>query len=84
MGLHPADPAMWASGRVVGRVRSGSSDFEVEVDGQQVPILEAPEKAADMADDSDDPELSEYLVRCPLDRLHDLATGFDSGEGYVR
>jgi len=39
------------------------SDFEVEVDGQKVPILTAPLEAANMAEDSDDPELSEYLVR---------------------
>ena len=39
------------------------SDFEVEVDGAAVPILQAPLEATQMDDDADDPELSEYLAR---------------------
>jgi hypothetical protein len=38
-------------------------DFEVEVDGQMIPILNAPLQAVDMADNADDPVLSEYLAR---------------------
>jgi hypothetical protein len=38
-------------------------DFEVEIDGQRMPILEAPLEASNMGEDADDPELSEYLVR---------------------
>jgi hypothetical protein len=38
-------------------------DFQVEVDGQMVPILSAELHAEDMAEDADDPELSEYLAR---------------------
>lgn len=39
------------------------SDFEVEIDGQTMPILEAPLDASHMGEDSEDPEMSEYLVR---------------------
>jgi hypothetical protein len=38
-------------------------DFQVEVNGQMVPILKAELQAEDMAEDADDPELSEYLAR---------------------
>jgi len=38
-------------------------DFKVKVDGQEVPILEAPLKAPNMGEHRDDPELSEYVVR---------------------
>jgi hypothetical protein len=38
-------------------------DFQVEVNGQMVPILSAELQAEDMAEDADDPELSEYLAR---------------------
>jgi hypothetical protein len=41
----------------------GVGDFEVEVDGVKVPILEAPTQATDMGEDADDPEQSEYLAR---------------------
>jgi hypothetical protein len=50
----------------VGRVVTpavGISDFAVQVDGRDVPILEAPLSATNMGEDADDPELSEYLVR---------------------
>ena len=39
------------------------NDFMVEVDGRSMPILEAPLVAANMADEADDLQLSEYLVR---------------------
>lgn len=39
------------------------NDFEVELDGQMVPILSAPLDASMMDDDAEDPEMSEYLVR---------------------
>ena len=39
------------------------SDFEVEVDGVTVPILQAPLKASNMGEDADDPEQSESLAR---------------------
>lgn len=39
-------------------------DFTVQVDGKNLPILEAPDlKAPHMDDNADDPEKSEYLVR---------------------
>lgn len=38
-------------------------DFIVNFGGQSMSILEAPHKAADMSENSDNPELSEYLVR---------------------
>jgi len=38
-------------------------DFEVEVDGVTVPILQAPLEASNMGEDADDPEQSEYLAR---------------------
>jgi hypothetical protein len=41
----------------------GVSDFEVELNGATVPILEAPLQAANMGEDADDPEQSEYLAR---------------------
>ena len=43
-------------------------DFTVEVDGAQVPILDAPLQATDTAENADDPELSEYLVRIAWDK----------------
>jgi hypothetical protein len=39
------------------------SDFDVEVDGVTVPILQAPLEASNMGEDADDPEQSEYLAR---------------------
>ncbi len=39
------------------------NDFMVDVDGVQTPILQLPLNAPDMGNGSDDPELSEYLVR---------------------
>lgn len=39
------------------------NDFMVKVDGKPNPILQLPHKAPDMGKDSNDPELSEYLVR---------------------
>lgn len=41
----------------------GVSDFSVEIDGKQVPILDAPLQASNMGEDADDPEESEYLAR---------------------
>ena len=41
----------------------GVSDFEVELNGATVPILEARLQAANMGEDADDPEESEYLAR---------------------
>lgn len=41
----------------------GVNDFKVEVDGERVPILDAPLEASDMDEDADDPEQSEYLAR---------------------
>lgn len=38
-------------------------DFTVEVEGKPMPILDAPLRAASMAENADDPEKSEYLVR---------------------
>ena len=38
-------------------------DFTVDVDGNEVPILEAPHEAPELARHSDDDELSEWLVR---------------------
>jgi hypothetical protein len=65
-----AIPSAWASvarGYVgVGEVTALAvriNDFRVEVDGLDVPILDAELKATDMAEDADDEELSEYLVR---------------------
>jgi hypothetical protein len=49
-------------------------DFKVEVNGQVIPILEAPNiKAPNMGDNSDDPEKSEYLVR--VDWIKELPRG---------
>ncbi|UGT58795.1 hypothetical protein [Nocardia asteroides] len=39
------------------------AEFEVEVDGVTMPVLQAPLVAAQMGEDADDPALSEYLVR---------------------
>jgi hypothetical protein len=39
------------------------TDFKVELDGQLVPILQAPHKASDMGHDAGDPDLCEHLVR---------------------
>jgi hypothetical protein len=41
----------------------GINDFQVEVDGSTIPILQAPLRATDMSEEADDPELSEYLAR---------------------
>ncbi len=41
----------------------GIRDFEVEVDGATMPILQAPLQATNMEEDADDPERAEYLVR---------------------
>lgn len=38
-------------------------DFKVNVDGREVPVLDAPIEAPNMSENADDPELSEYLVR---------------------
>ena len=50
----------------VGEVAAPSvrvNDFEVEVQGETMPILDAPLEATDMGEDADDPDESEYLVR---------------------
>lgn len=50
----------------VGRVTApavGVNDFEVEVGGATMNILEAPLEATNMGWEADDPELCEYLVR---------------------
>jgi hypothetical protein len=39
------------------------NDFEVEIDGTMMPILQAPLQATNMNEDADDPEMSEYLAR---------------------
>jgi hypothetical protein len=39
------------------------SEFNVNIDGATIPILSAPLRASNMADNVDDPEKSEYLVR---------------------
>ena len=39
------------------------TDFEVDVDGHRLPILEAPLRAPKMGDRADDVEQSEYLLR---------------------
>ena len=39
------------------------NDFEVDLDGDSVPILQAPLEASQMDEDADDPEQSEYLAR---------------------
>lgn len=38
------------------------SDFRVEVEGKEIPILQAPLQARNMGEDMDNPELSEYVV----------------------
>jgi hypothetical protein len=38
-------------------------EFKISVDGREVPILQAPLHAPKMADGSDNPDKSEYLVR---------------------
>jgi len=50
----------------VGRVTAQAvrvNDFDVEVEGATMSILQAPLEATNMAWDADDPELCEYLVR---------------------
>jgi hypothetical protein len=44
-------------------------DFQVIVDGNEVPILQSPKKAENMGEDADDPERSEYLVRVAWDKV---------------
>ncbi len=39
------------------------NDFQVEVEGETVPILQAPLQATNMGEDAGDPEQSEYLAR---------------------
>jgi hypothetical protein len=39
------------------------NDFEVEVGGETMPILQAPLRATNMGNEADDPVLSEYLAR---------------------
>jgi hypothetical protein len=41
----------------------GVNDFTVEIDGQKVPILQAPLEASNMSEDAESEELSEYLAR---------------------
>jgi hypothetical protein len=41
----------------------GVNEFQVELDGNTVPILQAPLEAANMGEDAGDPEQSEYLAR---------------------
>jgi hypothetical protein len=41
------------------------NDFDVEVAGETVPILQAPLQATNMGEDAGDPEQSEYLARVP-------------------
>lgn len=41
----------------------GVDEFEVEIDGETVPILQAPLQADNMGEDADDAEQSEYLAR---------------------
>ena len=55
----------------VGVVKGRSTrvrDFKVEVDGEEVSILDLPTQASDMGRNSDDPELSEYLVEVEWDK----------------
>jgi hypothetical protein len=50
----------------VGKVTAAAvpvSEFTVRLDGQDVPILEAPLTATNMGDAADDPEQSEYVAR---------------------
>lgn len=49
-------------GEVIGPA-VGVDDFEVEVNGATVPVLQAPLKAANMGEDAHDAEQSEYLAR---------------------
>jgi hypothetical protein len=44
-------------------------DFQVTVDGTEIPILQAPKKAKNMGEDADDPEHSEYLVRVEWEKV---------------
>ncbi|MHB8967101.1 MAG: endonuclease NucS domain-containing protein [Thermoleophilia bacterium] len=39
------------------------NEFKVEIDGKVIPILSAPINAPNMSENSDNPELSEYVVR---------------------
>ncbi len=55
----------------VGRVMEAAlpvKDFLVKVDGEHIPVLDAPLRAADMGQNADDPKLSEYLVRVAWDK----------------
>jgi hypothetical protein len=66
-----AIPSAWATSGSRGYVGVGEvtapalriSDFKVEVDGAERPILQVPLEAEDMAEDADNEDLSEYLVR---------------------
>lgn len=63
----------------VGTVRGPSvpvSEFRVEVEGEETPILEAPLKATNMSDNSDDPDLSEYLVAVDWMHTHSAKDAF--------
>ncbi len=40
-----------------------SYDFQVEIDGATLPILQAELRATNMGENADDPEQSEYLAR---------------------
>ena len=62
-GYGRTSPAMAMSGWGKSCSRSRVGDFEVDVDGQMVPILKAPLHAENMAEDADDPVMSEYLAR---------------------
>ena len=57
------------------------TEFEVEVDGQKMPILEAPlAEPEKVTHDADDPELCEHLVR--VEWLEDAAArGRDLADG---
>jgi hypothetical protein len=65
-----AIPSSWAKGGAhgyvgVGRVTAEAvpvTEFEVEVDGARVNILDAPLAAGNMGEDADDPEKCEYLA----------------------
>ncbi|MEV0551205.1 hypothetical protein AB0H98_30760 [Nocardia salmonicida] len=70
MNLSPG-ARVWAAIPSTGYVGVGEVDatavpvaeFDVHVDGQTMPILQAPLRAAQMGEDADDPTLTEYLVR---------------------
>lgn len=50
-----------------------ASEFEVVVDGQAVPVLDAPLEAPQMAENAGDPDLSEYVVRVDWERTVPVA-----------